>query len=137
MAELDDQTGGDTAEQRQFVDLAWTLYRGDENWIPPLRRNLEELVGFRKHPFHDVADVRTWLAWRDGQAVGRITGIINHTHNAEVRREARLLRVLRVGRRPGGGQRVVRRRPRLAGRAGDHGPARAGQPVAELRDRAC
>ena len=59
----------------------WTLYRDDENWIPPLRRNLEELVGFRKHPFHDVADVRTWLAWRDGQAVGRIAGIINHMHN--------------------------------------------------------
>jgi len=68
-------------ERRQFVDLPWTLYRDDENWIPPLRRNLEELVGFRRHPFHDVADVRTWLAVRDGEVCGRIAGIINHVHN--------------------------------------------------------
>lgn len=70
-------------EQRHFIDLAWTIYRHDPNWIPPLRRNLEELVGFRPHPFHDVADVRTWLAWRDGQPVGRIAGIVNPVHNAK------------------------------------------------------
>ncbi len=81
MAELTIEPVETRAERRQFVDLAWQLYRDDENWIPPLRRNLEELVGFRKHPFHEVADVRTWLAWRDGQAVGRIAGIVNHTHN--------------------------------------------------------
>jgi len=68
-------------EQKQFMQLAWDLYRGDENWIPPLRQNLKELVGFRPHPFHDVADVRTWIALRDGQVCGRIAGIINHVHN--------------------------------------------------------
>ncbi len=81
MAELSISLVETRAQQRAFVNLPWTLYRGDENWIPPLRRNLEELVGFRKHPFHDVADVRTWVAWRDGKAVGRIAGIVNHTHN--------------------------------------------------------
>ena len=68
-------------EQKQFVQMAWDLYRGDENWIPPLRQNLKELVGFRPHPFHEVADVRTWLAWRDAQVCGRIAGIVNHVHN--------------------------------------------------------
>ncbi|MFW6169376.1 MAG: N-acetyltransferase, partial [Planctomycetota bacterium] len=70
-------------ERRQFVDLGWTIYRDDQNWIPPLRRNLEELVGFRRHPFHDFAAVRTWLAWRNGQPVGRIAGIVNPVHNAK------------------------------------------------------
>jgi hypothetical protein len=83
MSELTIRPVTSRRDQKQFVQLAWTLYRGDENWIPPLRRNLEELVGFRRHPFHEVADVRTWLAWRDGQAVGRIAGIINHVHNAK------------------------------------------------------
>ena len=83
MAELTIKPVETRKERRQFVDLAWTINRDDENWIPPLRRNLEELVGFRKHPFHDFATVRNWLAWRDGQPVGRITGIVNPTHNAK------------------------------------------------------
>ena len=68
-------------EQKAFIQLPWSLYRSDPNWIPPLRRNQEELVGFRPHPFQKVADIRTWLAWRDGEVVGRIAGIINHVHN--------------------------------------------------------
>ncbi len=81
MAELTIKPVESRREQRQFVDLAWTINGEDENWIPPLRRNLEELVGFRKHPFHDFATVRNWLAWRDGKPVGRISGIVNPTHN--------------------------------------------------------
>jgi len=68
-------------QKRQFVALPWTLYRDDPNWIPPLRVNIKELVGFKRHPFHDVADVRTWLAMRDGAPCGRIAGIVNHVHN--------------------------------------------------------
>lgn len=68
-------------QKRQFIALPWTLYRDDPNWIPPLRSNIKELVGFKPHPFHQVADVRTWLAERDGIPCGRIAAIVNHTHN--------------------------------------------------------
>lgn len=63
------------------MDLAWTLYRDDPNWIPPLRGNQRELVGYRRHPFHDNAQVQTFLAWRSGQVCGRIAAIVNHEHN--------------------------------------------------------
>ncbi len=69
-------------EQKQFVQFPWTLYRDDPNWIPPLRRNLEELVGFRAHPFQDIAVVQTFLATREGEVCGRIAAIVNHTHNS-------------------------------------------------------
>ena len=70
-------------DRRQFMELPWRIYEHDADWIPPLRRNVEELVGFRRHPFHEFAEVSNWLAWRDGQPVRRIAGIVNATHNAK------------------------------------------------------
>ena len=67
-------------EKKWFVEFPWRLYQGDPHWIPPLRQTVKELVGFRRHPFHDVADVRTWLALRDGHVVGRLAAIINRVH---------------------------------------------------------
>ena len=68
-------------ERRQFVDLAWELYRDDPNWVPPLRANLAQLLGYRRHPFHDEAEVQTFLARRNGRVCGRVAAVLNHMHN--------------------------------------------------------
>lgn len=68
-------------ERKQFLTLPWQLYRDDPIWIPPLRQNQKSLVGYAKHPFHEVADVQTFLAFADGEPCGRIAAILNHTHN--------------------------------------------------------
>lgn len=70
-------------ERRQFVELPWKIYRQDPNWVPPLRMNLEELVGFRPHPFYNTAEIQTFLALRssDGEPIGRIAAIHNRAHN--------------------------------------------------------
>lgn len=68
-------------ERRQFIDLPWRLYRQDPNWMPPLRSNQAELLGYKSHPFHEVADVQTFIAVRDGEVVGRIAAILNRAHN--------------------------------------------------------
>ena len=68
-------------QQRQFVDLPWSLYRDDPNWIPPLRLEQKKLLGYRRHAFHQQADMQTFLALRDGQPCGRIAAIANHAHN--------------------------------------------------------
>lgn len=67
--------------QRLFIELPWRLYRDDPQWIPPLRRNQQELLGFKPHPFYDQAEIRNYLAFREGQAVGRVSAIVNHAHN--------------------------------------------------------
>jgi GNAT superfamily N-acetyltransferase len=72
----------DRQHKREFMELIWRLYKDDPNWIPPLRMNQEELVGFRKHPFYDNAKSRQFLVYKDGVVVGRIVGLINHGHNA-------------------------------------------------------
>ncbi len=68
-------------ERKQFLHLPWKLYHGDANWIPPLRLNQKELVGYKRHPFYEDADVQTFLAWRGNEVCGRIAAIVNHVHN--------------------------------------------------------
>ena len=67
-------------DRREFMELIWRLYRNDPNWIPPLRMNQEELVGFRKHAFYETNKCRAFLVLKDDQVVGRIVGIINYGH---------------------------------------------------------
>lgn len=68
-------------EQKQFLRFPWDLYRGDPNWIPPLRDNQAELVGYKPHPFYERNLVQTFLAVRDGEVCGRIAAILNSEHN--------------------------------------------------------
>lgn len=68
-------------EQKQFLHLPWELYKGDEYWIPPLRDNQKELVGYKKHPFYENNESQTFLAFQDDKPVGRIAAIWNKAHN--------------------------------------------------------
>ncbi|MEO1973234.1 MAG: N-acetyltransferase, partial [Pirellulaceae bacterium] len=68
-------------ERKAAFNLPWKLYHNDPNWIPPLRQNQLELMGFRKHPFYDRNEVQVFLATQNGKAVGRIAAITNLEHN--------------------------------------------------------
>jgi GNAT superfamily N-acetyltransferase len=66
---------------RRFVALPWSLYRNEPRWIPPLRSDLLARLDREHHPFFRHADAEYFLAWRDGEAVGRITAQIDHRFN--------------------------------------------------------
>ena len=70
-------------QRKEFLLLPWRLYAGDPNWIPPLLFDQRGLVGFHRHPFYQDAEVQTFLAFREGQPVGRIAAIVNHAHNRQ------------------------------------------------------
>lgn len=67
-------------ERERFLEFPWTLYRDDPNWIPPLRGNQKEMVGYRSHPFYERNQVQTFLACRGSHVCGRIAAILNHGH---------------------------------------------------------
>lgn len=69
------------SDQKRFLELPWKIYAGSEYWVPPLRMDQKEMVGFAKHPFYLHNDRQTFLATRDGEPVGRISAIINKAHN--------------------------------------------------------
>jgi GNAT superfamily N-acetyltransferase len=68
-------------QKRQFLEFPWALYKGDPNWVPPLRSGLKELVGYVSHPFYARNSVQTFLATRGDEVCGRIAAILNHGHN--------------------------------------------------------
>ena len=69
------------SDRQRFLDLPWSIYRSNPNWVPLLRMNQKAMVGYAKHPFYDVATAQTFLARRGGEVCGRISAIINPNHN--------------------------------------------------------
>jgi GNAT superfamily N-acetyltransferase len=72
----------ETARERsQFLELPWQIQGRDPHWMPPLRKNQAELVGFKPHPFYDRAKAQAILALLDGKPVGRVLALVNPVHN--------------------------------------------------------
>lgn len=75
-------------QKSQFLEFPWKLYENDPHWIPPLRGDQKELVGYRRHPFYERNQVQTFLAYRGNDVCGRIAAIFNRDH-IEHRKERR------------------------------------------------
>ena len=80
MSEVVVQPVRSRAEQKQFLELPWSIYRNYPNWIPPLRQTQQELVGFVKHPFYEDAQAQAFLATINGKPVGRVHAIMHYTY---------------------------------------------------------
>ena len=67
-------------ERKAFLEFPWTLYRDDPNWIPSLRGDEKEMVGYASHPFYELNRSQTFLAYRGRDVCGRIAAILNVGH---------------------------------------------------------
>lgn len=66
----------------RFVDLPYRKYAHDPTFVPQIRIGEFDKVNPKKNPFYQHARVTLYLAWRDGEVVGRIACIDNDNHNA-------------------------------------------------------
>lgn len=66
--------------RRRLLNLPFNLYRGQPNWVPPMRSAQAKILA-GKTAFFDHAEMATFLASRNGRDVGRIAGIHNLAHN--------------------------------------------------------
>ena len=64
---------------RQFIRLPWSIYSNDPVWVPPLLLERKEHLSPR-NPYFDHARYQSWIAYRDGNAVGRISAQIDQLH---------------------------------------------------------
>ncbi len=69
----------DRKTRNTFIRLPWSLYKDDPMWIPPLL--LERRMHISpKNPYFEHATCCFWIAFRDGNPVGRISAQIDHLH---------------------------------------------------------
>ena len=66
-------------ERRQFIRLPWSIYANDPVWVPPLILERKEHLSPR-NPYFEHARYQSWIAYRDGSAVGRISTQIDQLH---------------------------------------------------------
>lgn len=66
---------------RQFVQLPYRLYAGNQQWVPPLFIDAETQLNRKKHPFYEHSDADFFLAFRDGRIVGRVAALENRRFN--------------------------------------------------------
>ena len=64
-----------------FIDLPWSIYSNDSNWVPPLRMAVRDLLDVKKNPFFKHAYMHPIVAYKDGKCVGRILGVVDDVHN--------------------------------------------------------
>jgi GNAT superfamily N-acetyltransferase len=64
-----------------FIKVPWKIYQKDSAWVPPLIMDRKKLLNQKKNPFFQHAELELFVAFRGGEAVGRIAAITNENHN--------------------------------------------------------
>lgn len=65
----------------EFIEVPYRIQGGNRYWVPPLRLQQRDLLDRVKNPFYRHAEIRLFVAYRAGRAVGRIAAISNQVHN--------------------------------------------------------
>ena len=63
-------------ELNKFIKLPFRLHRGTP-WVPPLIFERRQFLNKEKNPYFQHAEAEYFLAWRDGEPVGRITAQVD------------------------------------------------------------
>jgi len=66
---------------KQFVDFPFNLYKADNYWVPPLKKDEIKQLSAESNPAFEFCEAKFWTAWNGNACVGRIGGIINHAYN--------------------------------------------------------
>ncbi|MDE6555854.1 MAG: hypothetical protein K2K55_02720, partial [Duncaniella sp.] len=78
------------SELRKYVKFQIDLYQDNPYFVPPLIFDDVNTLLPDVNPAFDFCEAQSFMAYRDGKPVGRITAIINHKLNEQTgRREAR------------------------------------------------
>ena len=75
------QKASSRRQLRKFIDFPEKLYRGCENWVPPLRGDEFDTFNPRRNGAYEFCEAECYLAFRGSEIVGRVAAIVNHKAN--------------------------------------------------------
>ncbi len=67
-------------QQKEFLNFPLNLYKGNDCFVPPLYGD-EKQIFKANYMYYDQAEAVYFLAYRDGEVVGRISGILQKAAN--------------------------------------------------------
>jgi hypothetical protein len=68
-------------ELNTFIKLPWRIYRNEPKWVAPLLMDVKKRLDQDKNPFFKHAQAQYFLAYRDGQLVGRVSAHVDQNFN--------------------------------------------------------
>ena len=66
---------------KRFIKFQYELYKDNKYYVPPLMSAELNIMMPSENPAFEFCEAKFWLAFNNGQIVGRIGGIINHKYN--------------------------------------------------------
>ncbi len=70
-------------DTRDFVDVAFEIFRGDPAWVAPLHMVMHEKLHPAKDPFYAHAEVALFTARKSGRLVGRVSATVDQAWLAQ------------------------------------------------------
>lgn len=77
------------SELKQFVKFPFKLYKGNDQWVPPLIRDEMAVLDVQKNPSMEHCEVAYWLVYKGEDIQGRIAGIIHDWEQTDSEKKAR------------------------------------------------
>jgi len=67
-----------SATQKDFHKLPFSIYAGDPNWVPHLKQDIEEVFNKEKNPTYKNGEAIRWVLYDDNKKpIGRVAAFIN------------------------------------------------------------
>lgn len=81
MSELVIRPVDNDVDKMRFIKFPWEIYKGDDNWVPPIIYDVRKNLDTVKNPFYKHSRIQLFLALDGKTIVGRIAAVINDNHN--------------------------------------------------------
>ncbi len=69
------------SDLKKFIKFPHKIYKNNPYWVPLLHFDEINTLDKKKNPAFEYCEAEYWLAYKDGEIVGRIAGILNKKSN--------------------------------------------------------